>query len=76
MGTLLKDMPEHMERIENNFTLLDEIKYKIEYNSEFEHKGSNDSDVSIVNVRTVSEEILEYIAEFVNQNYEWKGLKA
>lgn len=31
MKTLLKDMPEHMERIENNRPLIQEIEYLIEY---------------------------------------------
>lgn len=76
MGTLLKDMPIHMERIENNYSLMDEIKYKIEYGLEFDHKGSNYSDISVNNAKEISENLLGIFTDFVNQNYEWKGLKA
>lgn len=31
MTKLLKDMPEHMERIENNWSLIQEIEYIIDY---------------------------------------------
>lgn len=123
--TLLKDMPIHMERIENNYLLSEAIKdglneievdvtidfkaceescissiadilkqheeFSIESNTisiddheslaqlcwaaikgllaeNHEHEITNDSEVAIL--------IRDEMTDFVNQNYEWKGLKA
>lgn len=66
MSTLLKDLPEHKERIENNFHLKNDIRKQINtamrtYNAKPE---------------TFADNILDLIATFVNENYEWKGIKA
>lgn len=60
---LLKDMPIHMERIENNQSLKQDIEQIIN-SYEFE-----ETDVPLI-----SEEILTTITEFVNQNYTFKGI--
>lgn len=73
MGTLLKDMPIHMERIEGNYSLIGKIKDEIEYVSNFGRTGSAPEDVEITNINAVAERCLDVIVYFVNQNYSFKG---
>ncbi len=65
MTTLLKDMPEHMERIEGNYSLKQDIVNVIAM------YGDIDDDAELI-----ADELLPIITEFVNQNYEWKGVKS
>lgn len=92
MKTLLKDMPEHMERIENNYVLIDKIKDIVETESTrclteniiFQEdppiphsSGDNITNYSAIdNGRDLAELIIKELTEFVNQHYEWKGVKS
>jgi len=121
MKTLLKDMPEHAERIENSYLLGEDIKdalcdieldetslgdsFKNDFisaaiktikESEFELDGNeikigNSMDIAlqlfddiidslqggnitILNSGSIAIDVREKVADFVNQNYTWKGL--
>lgn len=122
MDTLLKDMPIHMERIENNYMLGESIKDTLDMveidtsldndfennfiqrilddldGAEFEIENGrvaigNKQDLAIAIFKSLKIEIedehfavgnggdvamaiRENITDFVNQNYEWKGLKS
>lgn len=90
MGTLLKDMPIHMERIENNYSLKGLISDEIECGCElcfsttidgiegdgFSRGDNAEGFVEIENLNVLSEKVLKVIVDFVNQNYEWRGAKA
>lgn len=79
MKTLLKDMPEHMERIEDNFILQDKIKDCLMENQivVFETNSENSECNYALHsneFNSTSEAILKELTEFVNQNYTWKGI--
>lgn len=79
MKTLLKDLPEFAERIENNYVLQDKIKDCLIENEQtlFEDNSENANSLEAVSAddyNVVCELILKELADFVNQNYEWKGL--
>ena len=85
MKTLLKDMPEHMERIEDNWSLKGHIQDEIEQNISVcfnktigEYSGGDNARlyIDIDNLPILSEMLLSVITDFVNQNYEWKGVKS
>ena len=94
MNTLLKDMPEHMERIEDNWSLKGAIEDILSteasmcltdniFNIESEDvpqprsKGDNLSYIAeIDNKSDLAELIIKELTQFVNQNYEWKGVKS
>lgn len=59
-----------MERIENNYSLIEQIREEIFENAEIENTGDE-----VSNPEVLAENILKTISEFVNQNYEWKGVK-
>jgi hypothetical protein len=72
MKTLLKDMPEHMEKIDT-LSILQKIKdCLIENQSELDGETVIEEDM----FDDTAEQILEKLTEFVNQNYEWKGVKS
>lgn len=75
MSTLLKDLPQHKERIENNMFLEQDIRdilsQQASYSSTNERLMLLEDEFS-----AVAEFILEKLANFVNENYEWKGIKA
>lgn len=74
MGTILKDMPIHMERIEN-YTVSKNIQDIIESHSDWsECRQANCIDEK--SYPSLNDEIRNAVIDFVNQNYEWKGLKA
>lgn len=68
MKTLLKDLPEHKERIENNHFLKEDLSMAI----------MNTENISITKIQSdfITESVMELITDFVNENYEWKGIKA
>lgn len=75
MNTLLKDLPEHKERIEYNFSLKKDIISVIGNNSDY----STTMETVVLKepyFECTAEEIVEKIIAFVNENYEWKGIKA
>lgn len=76
MGTLLKDMPIHAEKIENNFSLLGQISDEIETACIVDSSNNYLPNAEVDNPRGIAQSILNEIVDFVNQNYEWKGLKA
>lgn len=123
MSTLLKDLPEHKERIENNYLLGEELKdclddleidetslgerFKTDFVSavmnvltgaEFILEGNeikignrNDlalecfdemidnlqgGNIRVLNAGGIAVKIREKVTDFVNENYEWKGIKA
>lgn len=76
MSTLLKDMPIHAERIENNFSLLGQISDEIETACIHDGKRNYLADAEVDNPQGIAKSILDEIVDFVNQNYEWKGLKS
>lgn len=63
MNTLLKDLPEHKERIENSFHLQKDITRAIQTSMS-------------VGPELSAKRIMDLVATFVNENYEWKGIKA
>ncbi len=85
MKKLLKDMPEHMERIENNYVLIDKIKDIVETESTccltenivfqedppIPHSiGDNITDYSTIdNGNAVAELIIKELTDHVNENY-------
>lgn len=122
MDTLLKDMPIHAERIENNYLLGKELEDALD-DAEFDESyddckneavsaivdalrqadfAINNNEIKIEdpellaqaiwkvvedaldgnvvgeisNKTEIASKVRETLTEFVNQNYEWKGLKA
>ena len=75
MKTLLKDMPEHMERMEANYETISAIKDILDEHSDYsETRG--EYVIGEDDFTKISTLINEKLTEFVNQNYEWKGLKS
>lgn len=66
MKTLLKDLPEFAERIESNYLLNADISEIVA--DCLDHTNDYTSETE------PTEKILSIITDFVNQNYEWKGL--
>lgn len=74
MTTLLKDMPEHMERIEGNSINAEIMDVLNEHSDWSETRGNNVVDEG--DFELIIEAVKNKITEFVNQNYEWKGVKS
>lgn len=73
MKTLLKDMPEHMERIEGNSINAEIMNVFNEHSYWSETRQGNVIDEG--DFELIVEAVKNKITEFVNQNYEWKGVK-
>lgn len=82
MNTLLKDLPEHKERIENSYLFRQDIKDALKNSAECLFDKSERGNVieltetnavSEENFGTVTEDIIQCLIEFVNDNYEFKG---
>lgn len=81
MKTLLKDLPEFAERMENNYILQDKIKDCFIENEQrlFDDNSESADEINAVHsedYNTTCELILKELTDFVNQNYEWKGAKS
>lgn len=73
MKTLLKDMPEFAERIENNVLLKSDINDILSDHSDYyESLSSNVIDTD--DFRVVSDAIIDKLTDFINQNYTFKGV--
>lgn len=66
MEKLLKDMPEFAERIENNVFLKNDISEAI--------RTTENTSLSGHQSEFIAEQVIQVITDFVNQNYEWKGV--
>lgn len=64
MNTLLKDMPQFAERIENNYSLKQDINEIVGEVIDYPDDYSQNH---------YTEQLIEKITDFVNQNYTFKG---
>ena len=73
MKTLLKDMPEHMERVESNMLFENEIRGLLDQVSDWsDSRNGNVIDES--EFTGLTSEIIKKVTEFINQNYTFKGI--
>ncbi len=75
MKTLLKDLPEHKERIEGNYSLVNDITRVLKDNSEYSYTMECNV-IKAEYFESNAQEIVEKVINFINENYEWKGIKA